>query len=87
MRAELARIVAATPCWDQRVCLLQVTDVKEHTLELRALISAADASTAFDLRCEVREKLVAFVQQHYPECLPKTSTTVNLPEQLTQPTN
>jgi small-conductance mechanosensitive channel len=79
VRAELARIVAATPRWDQRVCVLQVTDVKERTLELRALVSAADASTAFDLRCEVREKLVAFVQQHYPECLPKTRTVVDMP--------
>ncbi|MGI4743924.1 MAG: mechanosensitive ion channel family protein [Janthinobacterium lividum] len=79
VRAELARIVAATPRWDERVCLLQVTDVKERTLELRALVSAADASTAFELRCEVREKLVAFVQQHYPECLPKTRTVVAVP--------
>ena len=77
VRAELQRIVAGTERWDRRVCLLHVTDAKERTLELRALVSAADASTVWELRCEVREQLVAFVQQHYPECLPKTRSTVD----------
>jgi small-conductance mechanosensitive channel len=79
IRTELARIVAGTPRWDGRVATVQVTDVKEHTLELRALVSAADASTAFDLRCEVREKLVTFIQANYPECLPKTRAIVEGP--------
>ena len=51
--------------------MLQVTDAKEHTLEIRALASAADASLAWDLRCEIREKLVAFIQRTYPESLPR----------------
>ena len=51
--------------------MLQVTAAKEHTVELRALASAADASQAWDLRCEVREGLIAFIQQHYPESLPR----------------
>ncbi|HEX8657856.1 MAG TPA: mechanosensitive ion channel domain-containing protein, partial [Hymenobacter sp.] len=80
VRAELQRIVAGTERWDKRVCLLHVTDAKERTLELRALVSAADASTVWELRCEVREKLVAFVQQHYPECLPKTRSMVDAQE-------
>jgi len=50
---------------------VQVTDAKEHTLEVRALVSAADAALAWDLRCEVREKLVAFLQQNHPESLPR----------------
>lgn len=74
MRTELKRVVAAHPLWDKRVCVLQVTDSKERTLELRLLVSAASSSQAFDLRCAVREQMVAFVQQHYPECLPKTRT-------------
>ncbi|MGI4831961.1 MAG: mechanosensitive ion channel family protein [Janthinobacterium lividum] len=72
LRTELRRLLAASPHWDQRTGVLQVTDVKERTLELRILVSAVDAPTTFDLRCEMREKLVAFVLQHYPECLPKT---------------
>ena len=71
VREELRRILAASILWDQRICTLQVTDVKERTLELRALVSAANSSDTFSLRCEVREKLVAFVQQQYPGSLPK----------------
>ncbi|TPG66126.1 mechanosensitive ion channel family protein [Hymenobacter nivis] len=85
VRAELQRILAASPRWDGRVSVLQVTDVKERTVELRALVSAVDSSTAFDLRCEVREQLVAFVQQHYPESLPKTRALVGPEEQFQRP--
>ncbi len=72
IREELHRILEASPRWDRKVWNLQVTNASEHTLELRALMSAADSGTAWDLRCEVREKLVAFVQKNYPQCLPKT---------------
>ncbi|MDO7886885.1 mechanosensitive ion channel [Hymenobacter sp. CA2-7] len=82
VRAELARIAAASPRWDGRVALLHVTDAQERTIQLRALVSAADASIAFELRCEVREKLVAFLQARYPECLPKTRAVVDGPEPL-----
>ena len=51
--------------------VLQVTDAREHTLQLRALASAADASLAWDLRCEVREKLVDFLQRRCPDSLPR----------------
>jgi hypothetical protein len=55
--------------------VLQVTEAKERTLELRALASSSDASKSWDLRCEVREKLVAFVQKNYPHSLPRLRTT------------
>ena len=45
---------------------LQVTDAKENTIELRCLISARSAGQAFDLRCEVREQLIDFLQKHHP---------------------
>jgi small-conductance mechanosensitive channel len=71
LRGELTRLLEASRYWDGKVNVLQVTDAKEHTLEIRALASAADASLAWDLRCEIREKLVAFIQQKYPESLPR----------------
>jgi small-conductance mechanosensitive channel len=71
LRAEFTRVLQQSRYWDGRVNVLQVTDTKEHTLEVRALASAADASLAWDLRCEVREQLVAFVQRHHPESLPR----------------
>ena len=71
LRAELTRILKASPYWDGKVNVLQVTDAKEHVLQLRALASAADASLAWDLRCDIRELLVAFIQREYPDSLPR----------------
>lgn len=85
LRAELKRIVEPHPLWDKRVCTLQVTDSKERTLELRILVSAGDASRAFELRCDVREKMVAFIQQNYPDSLPKTRSVVETEERLLTP--
>jgi small-conductance mechanosensitive channel len=75
LRQELTRILEGSPNWDRKVNVLQVTDAKERTLELRALASSSDASKSWDLRCEVREKLVAFVQKNYPDSLPRLRTT------------
>ena len=72
VRAELGRILNESPYWDKEVNVLQVTDTTEHTIELRALMSAADSPTAWNLRCETREKLVEFLQKKYPQSLPRT---------------
>lgn len=79
IRAELRRVVEASSLWDRDVCALQVTDAKENTLELRCLVSAIDAGTAFDLRCEIREKLVKFIQERLPESLPHRRTLTRSP--------
>jgi len=71
VREELQRILKESEHWDGKVCVLQVTNTSERTIELRALMSAADAPTAWNLRCEVREKLVCFIQKNYPDALPK----------------
>ncbi|HUE90436.1 MAG TPA: mechanosensitive ion channel domain-containing protein [Vicinamibacterales bacterium] len=71
IRAELDRILSESPHWDGRVKVLQATEAREHTLQIRALASAADASLAWDLRCEIREKLVQFLQRQHPDSLPR----------------
>lgn len=71
VREELQRILKGSNKWDGKIWGLQVTNTTERTMELRALMSAADSSAAWDLRCEVREKLIEFVQKNYPEALPK----------------
>jgi small-conductance mechanosensitive channel len=76
LRQELARIVEKSRYWDRRVNVLQVTDSREHTVEVRALVSAADASHAWELRCEVREHLVSFVQQNFPDSLPRIRAAI-----------
>lgn len=77
VRQELQRILQSTKLWDGRVWNLQVTNAKENVIELRALMSAASGSVAWDLRCYVREKLVDFIQQKYPESLPQVRAEVS----------
>jgi hypothetical protein len=71
LREELDRILAASPFWDGKVKVLHVTDARERTLELRILASAPDALATWNLRCEIREKLVTFLQERHPESLPR----------------
>jgi small-conductance mechanosensitive channel len=80
VRAELTRILDGSPQWDRKVNVLQVTNTSERTVELRALVSAADAGTAWDLRCLVREKLVEFVRTNYPQALPKVRAEMEPPK-------
>jgi small-conductance mechanosensitive channel len=70
IRDKLSEIVKNSKNWNGQVINLQVTDTKQGTMELRALMSANSAGQAFDLRCEVREKMIAFLQQEHPEALP-----------------
>lgn len=71
VREQLGRVLKESQFWDGKVCVLQVTNTSERTVELRALMSAPDASTAWSLRCEVREKLVEFIRTKYPQALPR----------------
>jgi small-conductance mechanosensitive channel len=70
IRAKFNEILKQSDKWDGRTAALQVTDFKEGSMELRCLMSARSASQTFDLRCEVREKLIAFLQKEHPEALP-----------------
>jgi len=71
VRTELQRILKESDLWDGEAWNLQVTNTNEKSVELRALMSAKDASTAWNLRCEVREKLLDFIQSKYPDALPR----------------
>ena len=71
LRSEFTKILVNSHLWDKKVNVLQVSDASEHAIQVRALASAADSSSAWDLRCEVREKLIVFLQDRYPGALPK----------------
>ncbi len=62
VRRELTAFVTARPEWDKKALGLQVTNATDRTIELRALVSSADAGQNWNLRCAVREHLLAFVQ-------------------------
>jgi small-conductance mechanosensitive channel len=74
MRKKLAEIAAQSNLWDGKVVNLQVSDVRENVIEIRMLMSARNASQAWDLRCEVREKMVGFLQAELPSALPRYRT-------------
>jgi small-conductance mechanosensitive channel len=71
LRQELDRIVHASKLWDGNVVNLQVVDATENTIQIRLLGTASDASRAWDLRCELREKMIAYLQREHPGCLPR----------------
>ena len=72
LRAQLDAIVHPHPDWDGKVCGLQVTNLSERTMELRCLMSSHNSSMNFDLRCDVREKMTAFIRENYPDAFPTT---------------
>jgi small-conductance mechanosensitive channel len=74
VRAELDRVLKASALWNGQTSVLQVVDATEKTMVLRALVSADSAPDTWDLRCEVREKLLAWLQRQHPEALPRLRT-------------
>lgn len=72
LRQELTRILEASDSWDGQVNVLQVTDSKANFVEVRALMSAKDSPTAWDLRVHVREQLICYLQKNYPESIART---------------
>jgi small-conductance mechanosensitive channel len=72
LRRQLNAIVHPSPLWDKKVCGLQVTNLSEHSMELRCLVSSRNASENFDLRCLVREQMAAWIQQNHPTAFPIT---------------
>lgn len=71
VREELHRVLQGSDKWDRDAWVLQVIDATDRTIELRALMTAEDAPTAWDLRCEVREQLVRYLQTRHPQALPR----------------
>jgi small-conductance mechanosensitive channel len=69
-RKALKQIIEASPLWDRRFWNLQVSDATERTMQLRVLATSKDSSKSWDLRCEIREKFIAYIQEHHPRSLP-----------------
>lgn len=70
IRSKLRELCEASENWDGRVAGVQVTSTSPEAVEVRCLVSGSDASKLWTLRCDVREGLVAFLQEEYPESLP-----------------
>jgi small-conductance mechanosensitive channel len=77
LRQELTRLCEeAHHLWDGRVNVLQLVDATDKAVQLRVLVSSADSSRNWDLRCYVRENLVNFLCAHYPRGLPQVRASL-----------
>lgn len=84
MRQEAKRLVHNHPLWDGRVFAVHVTDATRESLQIRIIMSAHDSGQAWDLRCFVRENIIKFISNNYPQSLPRTRADVQQMDQLQQ---
>lgn len=80
IRSEFERLCKTQPLWDGRVCVMHVTDTSERAMQVRLLMSARDSGSAFDLRCLVREQMIAFIAREYPQALPRLRAEISAPQ-------
>lgn len=81
LREELTRLLNNTELWDKNVNVLQVTDSKEFSVEIRILVSAKNSPTTWDLRVYIREKMIDFIQKNYPHSLPRRRIAIESEKQ------
>jgi len=81
LREYTEKVIKASPLWDQQAWVLQVTDTTETTMVVRVLASAPDGPKAWDLRCDIREALLAWLQEHHPQALP-VQRNIGMPREL-----
>lgn len=79
LREEMLRYLSTNPNWDERVAKVQVTDLTATSMQIRLLVSAANAASLFELRCQIREHAIAFIRDSYPTFLP-TARVMELPQ-------
>ncbi|HEX6703131.1 MAG TPA: mechanosensitive ion channel domain-containing protein [Albitalea sp.] len=77
IRHEARRLCEASMNWDRKVCVVQITDTNERAMQLRILVSSPASGPNFDLRCEVREGLIDFMQRRFPGALPRVRAQVD----------
>jgi len=71
LRTYVQQVIEGSPLWDRREWQMQVVDLTPSTIVVRILVSAADAPSAWDLRCDIRESVVEFMRREYPQALPR----------------
>lgn len=76
VRRQVGKIVSSSEHWDKRFWNLQVTEAGERTMRLRVLASAADSDRAWNIRCEIRERLITYLQQKHPDALPRIRASI-----------
>ena len=85
LRSALKKIIETHPLWDKRFWNVQVTDTTERTMQIRVLATSADSSRGWDLRCDIREKIITYIQQNHSESLPQFRTQISEEKSLLAP--
>lgn len=79
IRAEVTRLLADNPLWDNVLNIVQITNVTQNNVEVRILVSAENADKAFNLRCMLRESIITYLQKNHPNALPKSRIEFDAP--------
>jgi small-conductance mechanosensitive channel len=79
IRQKMEQILSKSPLWNQKVKVLQVTNLNQQNVEIRCLVSSDTSPQLWDLRCQVREELLAYIQKNYPHSLPRTRVELDPP--------
>jgi small-conductance mechanosensitive channel len=82
VREELHKLISGSPLWDTRKWGLLITSASDHTIEVRATMSARDSDDAYDLECLVREHLISYIRDNFPQCLPRYRVSLEEREHL-----
>ncbi|TJY63607.1 mechanosensitive ion channel [Sphingobacterium alkalisoli] len=82
LREKLTSLLKSNSLWDGQVNVLQVTDLKERTMEIRCLMSCKNSGQAFDLRCYIREEMIQYIKNEFPESLAQTRVSISSYEEL-----
>lgn len=77
LRNKFDQVLEETDMWDREGKSVQVTDTSERTMTIRMLMTAKNSPTAWELRCHVREQIIAWIQENYPACLPRTRAEIS----------
>lgn len=78
LRSKLEELVRSNERWDGRFWNLQVTDTRPDAIEVRALVTAKDSSTAFDLRCDIREAMLSYIRSEMPQAIVRHRAELDL---------
>ncbi|CAN5286827.1 hypothetical protein BH10PSE19_BH10PSE19_04990 [soil metagenome] len=81
VRVKFIALLKQSSLWNKKTAVLQVTDIKEKTMEIRCLVSADNASNLWNLRCIIREKLISYIVENHSDCLVKSRNIVCTPKQ------
>jgi small-conductance mechanosensitive channel len=71
LREAVTALAERHPLWDRQTNIVQVTGSGPDAVTVRVLLSARNASDAFDLRCDIREGVLRHLREAQPGALPR----------------